>query len=260
MQSIYDNYNYRRFLKHEGQPRPVQLHPQTDLEQTGRNPTANITRLASPQRSRTLLKSARAERALQLQQITEPTHPEFKPSALMWNDMGLRQLENGDLPRAFRNFQQAIIEDSSLSIAYNNMGLLYLEIGDLEQAKRHLDIAVALQPSMDAPRSNRGLAWMEAGHYQLAQWDFEEAIRLAPDDPLHHNNIGVLYLELGETKDAMAHLERAIQLNPRNPMHYSNRGMIHEAAGNPARANEDYIHAAQMAELQFQADMDETQA
>ena len=259
MTTVHDTYSYQRFIKTEEYPPPAQSEPLTSDEQPPPSNPGAINRLTSQQRNQLLLKATRAERALRLQQTTERHHPEIKQSALVWNNLGIRQLESGDMPRAFRNFQEAIAQDPSLSIAYNNTGVLYLEIGDLEQARHYLDIAIALQPYIDVPYSNRGLAWTEAGHYELAQWDFENAVRLSPNDPLHHNNLGILYLELGELENALAHLEKAIELDPRNPMHYGNRGMIHEAAANIARANEDYLHAGQLAEALFQEELSRTQ-
>ena len=102
---------------------------------------------------------ARAERALRLQQITERGYPVSNTPALLWNNLGLKQLESVELPRAFRNFMQAIAEDPTLAVAHNNMGLLYLEIGDLQQAIGHFDLALHLTPEMDVIYSNRGLAF-----------------------------------------------------------------------------------------------------
>ena len=258
MQQVHDIYNYRRFLKIETHFTPQQPTTQTP----GRTPEPpNIDRLIKQNDTGTLPNTLRTERAIRLQQIDEryytvPDTPEPTRLALMWNNLGLKQLENGDLPRAFRNLQQAIQYNPALPMPHNNLGILYLELGDLQQARHHLDIAIDLQPSMDTPYGNLGLAWMEAGHYELARWYLQQAHHLAPNDPFHHNNLGIFYLETGNLENALYHLTMAVELDDSNPIHYSNRGMIYDAIGEPALANLDYGYAVQLAEAQFQAELD----
>ena len=113
MTTVHDTYSYQRFIKTEEYPPPAQSEPLTSDEQPPPSNPGAINRLTSQQRNQLLLKATRAERALRLQQTTERHHPEIKQSALVWNNLGIRQLESGDMPRAFRNFQEAIAQDPS---------------------------------------------------------------------------------------------------------------------------------------------------
>ena len=85
--------------------------------------------------------------------------------------------------------------------------------------------------------------------------DFNKAITLSNSDPLHHNNMAVLFLELGRLEEALEHIEQAVRLAPESPMHYGNRSMVYDEMGDKVKANQDYIHAAQLAAAQLQAEL-----
>ena len=98
------------------------------------------------------LKVARAERGLRL--LQQAAQREYLVAgddiALRHDELGLGNLENGNLAKAFRNFKEVIRREPDLALAYNN----------------------------------RGLLWLGLWEYEQAYDDFEEAIKLGPDDPI----------------------------------------------------------------------------
>ena len=259
MRTVYDAYNYRRFLKTQEGGRGIGPASGSVSMRPGRDDdTRQLVRrrLTPDERERMLLKMAKAERALCLER--QPRRERLVMAdnvALRRNELGMKYLEQGDYPKAFRNFSEAIARDPGLVLAYNNIGLLYLEIGDLEQAEYHFAAAIDLEPDFDPAYSNRGLMFIELGEYAAAYDDFAKAIELAPDEPLHYNNAGVLFLELDKPSIARDYFIPAIELDPRNPTFYNNRGMAHSELGYDIEAREDFIKAIELDEEQFAADV-----
>ena len=207
---------------------------------------------------------ARAERALCLQ-IEARGYEESDSTALRLNNLGLSQMNTGDLQEAFRSFRDAIDQDPGLALPYNNIGLLYLEIGDPGRAIDYLQKATAIQEDLDIAHGNMGLAYLELGyeqsqephHYELSLERLMRALDIDSGEPMHHNNLGILLLELDRPQYARTCFERAIEAaderNQENPMYYRNRGIAHEAAGNHEDASQDFLTALRLTERQMEA-------
>ena len=260
MPAVDADYTYRRVSK-AGQYRTGTDNPKGG---TGLDPdTMQIVRrrFAREEQERMLLKLARAERGLSILDQTARGEYLVKTdnTALRRNEMGMRNLENGNLARAFRNFKEAARRDPGFALPYNNIGLLCLEIGEHERAEWHLSKAIRLDGNLDAAYSNRGLLWVELGEYEKAYQDFERAIELDPDDPLHHNSEGVLFLELGEPRMALERFHRAIALDPDNPMHLGNAGMAYQEMGDTEQADRHFERAIELSGRQLRASMEETE-
>ena len=193
MPAAYANYTYRHSPKTRRERRQSPIHRRTVRTRIAKDAdTEQMLRLRREREEQEaiLLKLAGAERGLGI--IEQTAQREYFVTgdnvALRLNDLGLRNLENGNLAKAFRNFKQAIDRDPDLSLAHNNIGLLYLEIGEHQRAQQHFDRAIELDDELDVAYSNRGLLWIELGEYKNAYDDLEFAIDLDPEDPMHHNN------------------------------------------------------------------------
>ena len=283
MVKLHHNYgnllNLRHWERgHANRPRRLQISPllewrarQADAPSTAERVPARFhtdpdtrqlvgSRTFTPdERERMLLKMVKAERGLYLEQ---PTRREYEivadRVALRRNELGMKYLESGDYPKAFRNFAEAIAREPNLALAHNNLGLLYLEIGDLERARYYLTKAIELEPGLDIAYGNRALMFVEQGEYLDAYDDLEKAIELDPDEPLHRGSAGVLFLETGHAESALDCFEQAIELDPHNAMHYHNRGIAYEELGCEEEARADFMQAIELEEAEFEAGMEAT--
>ena len=210
---------------------------------------------------------AKAGRALCLQ--TEPREYESdgNSTALRLNNLGLRQLDSGDIQGAFRSLMDALDHDPSLALANNNLGLLYLEIGDPERAIDWLRKATREQEDLDIAYGNLGLAYLElayreaypGGHHQHSYENLKRALDIDPGEPMHHNNLGILFLELGDPRNALKCFQQAVETAEQRqrgiPMYYENRGIAFEAVGDRESAGRDFLLALRLAEEQMEANM-----
>ena len=210
---------------------------------------------------------AKAGRALCLQMEPREYETDGNSTALRLNNLGLRQLDSGDVQGAFRSLMDALDHDPSLALANNNLGLLYLEIGDPERAIYWLRKATEEQEDLDIAYGNLGLAYLELGYRQACLGDYRQqsyknlkrALDIDPGEPMHHNNLGILFLELGEPQAALECFKQAVKtanLRERGmPMYYENRGIAFEAVGDRENAKKDFLLALRLAEKQMEASM-----
>ena len=229
MAALRNYYNYRRLTK------PATSKPIRGDIPAGIYDTAS--HIASPPDPEgILLRTARAERALYLNPETRGYEAYVNRAAISANNVGVKCFSY-DLPRAFRNFRDAVELAPNFALAHNNLGLAYIEIGDLDMALHYLDQSIATDEGLDIAFTNRGLAKLELGDYQNAHDDFVAAIRIDPHDPMHYNNLGVLWLDAGQPKQAVSCFQTAIELDSQHPMPWRNLGYAyrelddHEQAG-----------------------------
>jgi tetratricopeptide (TPR) repeat protein len=210
---------------------------------------------------------AKASRALCLQIEPRDYDSNSNSTALTLNNLGLRQLDSGDIQGAFRSLMDAIDHDPSLALANNNLGLLYLEIGDPERAIDWLRKATKEQEDLDIAYGNLGLAYLELAYLQPypgnrhhhCYENLRRARDIDPGEPMHHNNMGILFLELGDPQDALDCFQQAVATAQERdqviPMYYENRGIAREAMGDRESAGKDFLLALSLGEAQLEASL-----
>ena len=234
MTALRNYYNYRRLTKPavsktSDADTPVNLYDYTHVA-------------SPPDPEQILLRTARAERALYLDTETRQYLTSVSPAAISANNVGVKCL-GYDLPRAFRNFLDAVELDPDFALAHNNLGLAYIVIGALKPAIESLNQAIAVYEDLDIAFTNRGLAKLESNCYQDAFDDFVTAIRIDPRDPMHYNNLGVLWLDNGQPEAAVPCFRKAIELNREHPMPWRNLGYTFRELSDYEQAD-DYFETA----------------
>ena len=251
-------YNYRRFTKPEtptsSTHEPEWLAPYSVI-------TGIVGNAPAPTEGEEIFQAlAKAERPLRLKTQEREYQEDSGNHALRLINLGVRQLQNGNFPAAFRSLMDAIDLDGTLAPAHNNLGLMYLEIGDMGRAVQHFTQAISSQKAIDVAYGNRGLAFLEMGRFTESCQDLSTALEMDPADPMHHNNMGLLCLELNSPDTALVCFDRAVELSVRlrveAPVYYNNRGLAHELLGDTSHADRDFLMAARLAEQQLDTGLD----
>ena len=261
MRHVRSDYNYQRFPKpaerDELPPRVSAPDCAPPFHQRSRTALLQLNAHVPPgRRDDIMLRIAKAGRGLCLMQ--QPYREYEIPTdelALRRNNLGMQCLNIQDYPGAFRNFMAAIAQDEDFALPHNNVGLLYLEIGDVENALVYLNMAIGLEPDLDIAYTNRALTLIEKEEFEAARLDLLRALELAPNDPIHYNNAGVLFLEVGLPVKAHDLFDAAVLLDPNNPLLYQNRGIALEEMGRLQQAYSDFRKAAELEDLQFDAEI-----
>lgn len=101
---------------------------------------------------------------------------------------------------------------SARAIDHFNQGVNYQEQGKMPQAIQEYDQAIKLAPNLSEAFANRGIAYAMLGRYPQALQDFNAALEGLPDDASLHYLRGRVYAETGQREPAIADLEKALEL------------------------------------------------
>ncbi len=156
------------------------------------------------------------------------------------NNLGLVQVEQGDIVEAINNFGVAIDKDSNFDEAYYNRGTVKSEQNQWREAINDYDKAIKINPQNYLAHNNRGLAQAKIGNYAEAILDYDEAIKIGPKNSGIYNSRGNAKYVIGKYADAILDYGKSIELNPKHSSAYSSRGNAKHALGNHTEAIKDY--------------------
>ena len=121
--------------------------------------------------------------------------------------------EQGD-EAATEHYIEAINEGDNVAEAYCNLGIINLEKGELAKALDHFTLSLKNDPRHVEAHYNLANLYYDAGGLQLARLHYEAAAQIEPGFSLVYFNLSLVYHKLGDLKAALAALERYRQLEP----------------------------------------------
>lgn len=141
------------------------------------------------------------------------------PSAELYNNRGLAQLNIGEFSSAVRDFGEAVKVDPKFASAYNNRGIAYSEYKQFEPAIKDFTKAIELNPKLvDAYISLAAVLIVEKGDVDGGIKNYDKAISLDTKNWKAYSARGEARRLKGDLDQAMVDHEEAIRLNPnRNP-------------------------------------------
>lgn len=121
--------------------------------------------------------------------------------------------EQGDA-KAAEHYVEAIGEGDNVAEAYCNLGIINLEQGQLAKALDNFTLSLKNDPRHVEAHYNLANLYYDAGDLQLSRLHYEAAAQIEPGFSLVHFNLALVYHKLGELSAALAALERYRQLEP----------------------------------------------
>jgi tetratricopeptide (TPR) repeat protein len=104
-----------------------------------------------------------------------PTSNNYALRGVLWQ-------AQGELDRAFADYEQAIRLNPRNAAAFTNRGNAWMVRGEIDRAVRDYDEAIRLDSRNPTPLIGRGIAWQERGEFERALRDYDAALRLDPND------------------------------------------------------------------------------
>jgi len=151
--------------------------------------------------------------------------------AVSLNISGDQFYQNGDIPSAVAEFQNALLLDASDINVHNSLGVCYGVLGEHEKARRHFETVIQLNDQEVMGWYNCGLITLLAGGDNLKALDFfYKAEALAPNLFETTFQIGKLQMEQGHWEEGRIYLEKAQKINPDAGVVYSPLGESYLAA------------------------------
>ena len=121
--------------------------------------------------------------------------------------------ERGDT-KAAEHYQEAIAEGDNVAEAYCNLGILNLERGQLSSALDNFTLSLKNDPRHVEAHYNLANLYYDAGDLHLAKLHYEAAAQIEPGFSLVYFNLSLVYHKLGDLNAASATLEKYRQLEP----------------------------------------------
>jgi type IV pilus biogenesis/stability protein PilW len=146
---------------------------------------------------------------------TAPTTEDIK-KAESHNKRGASFLSNGDLNKAFVEFQEALKVNPENKEALNYLGYISARYGKYEEAVSYYSKAVAIDPNYSEAINNLGIAYAELEQWDEAVHQFNTALK----DPTYltpgsaYSNLGFVYYMKGKYREAEKALKEALVRNP----------------------------------------------
>ena len=139
-------------------------------------------------------------------------------------DLGNCLLQEGRLPEAIANLEEAIRLDPGIAGPHNGLGNALAGSGRLYEAVQQYRAALQIDPGDVLSLNNLGLALGRLGRTGEALACYQEALRIRPGFAEAECNLGVALAAMGRIAEAVEHLEASLRLDPRNAMAHFNLG------------------------------------
>ncbi|HST30573.1 MAG TPA: tetratricopeptide repeat protein [Chthoniobacterales bacterium] len=132
------------------------------------------------------------------------------PSSWMaYNNLGVVEVEKGNLDDAIANYQRSLQLHPEYPEALYNLGSALLQKGEADKAVELCEQALKLQPNDVDAHVVLGNALMAKQDIDRAISHYHEALKLQPDDSNAHHNLGVALQQQGKNDEAAREFEKA---------------------------------------------------
>jgi len=117
-------------------------------------------------------------------------------------------------PRAVDSYLEAINEGDNVAEAYCNLGIINLEQGNLAKALDNFTLSLKFEPRHVEAHYNLGNLYYDAGDLRLARLHYEAATLIEPGFSLVYFNLALVYHKLNNLAGAMNALTKYRELEP----------------------------------------------
>src|SRR5215211_1372951 len=121
--------------------------------------------------------------------------------------------EQGDA-KAAEHYLEAISEGDNVAEAYCNLGIINLERGQLSSALDNFTLSLKNDPRHVEAHYNLANLYYDAGNFALARLHYEAAMQIEPNFSLVYYNLALVYHRLANVEGARQALQRYKELEP----------------------------------------------
>ncbi|MGE4063266.1 MAG: tetratricopeptide repeat protein [Rhodospirillaceae bacterium] len=152
---------------------------------------------------------------------------EMNPNdAMLLNNFGVCQYEQGKTEEAVEIHRKAIKLDPTRPMAYNNLGVELNALERHEEALAAFEKAVQIQPINPKAINNWGDSLTKLGRFDEALAMLQKSIEQEPDYVDAHSNMGMALWGLARFDEAIQSLRRALSYRIDHPSVRKNLGLV----------------------------------
>eukprot|EP00916_Digyalum_oweni_P011348 GHVL01018896.1.p1 GENE.GHVL01018896.1~~GHVL01018896.1.p1 ORF type:complete len:953 (-),score=179.21 GHVL01018896.1:226-2859(-) len=169
--------------------------------------------------------------------------------AVALTDLGTRTKLKGDVKLGKSLYKKALVCAPRYADAYYNLGVAYGEEGNVDKAYINYELAVTFNTSCAEAYNNLGVLAKENDNFELAIENYKKALQSNPRFAQTLNNLAVIYTLVGHMSEAYHYVTRAIQEFPEYAEAYNNLGVLYRDQGDIELAVETYERCIELDEL-----------
>lgn len=173
--------------------------------------------------------------------------------SLYYSNKSIEALLDEDVALAYAYTRQALLTDSSSTIAWNNLGVLYARIEALAYAKKAYEVAIMLHDATHSAKSNLARIYNRLGDIERAEQLEAEVSGYRDANPYYHQSLADIDLRSGEFAAAIAHLEDAVARKHNEQLFYHELAIAHQQLGNEQAVIDNLTKARRYARGQEKA-------
>jgi len=144
---------------------------------------------------------------------------------LAHNNLGVLLWDQGKIPEAIAQYEEALRFDPTYVQAHNNLGAALKQVGKIKEAIGQYEQALQFYPNFPEAHYNLAVALEEAGRTNDAIGHYEQALRLKPDFFEAHCNLGEILMRQGKIPEAVEQYNEALQIQPDSAETHHNLGL-----------------------------------
>lgn len=162
---------------------------------------------------------------------------------------GQELLDQGALDLALAEFELAIENNPTLTVAYLRAGDIHRQQGDFTAAERRYGEAAQIEPRNFDAQYLHGLSLQLLQRLDESVRAYLRALAIRPDDFFANLNLGTTFLQLGEPEQGLPYALRATQIRPTDGPARVNLGATFAAMDRHAEAVSEYEAASELMTL-----------
>ena len=148
--------------------------------------------------------------------------------------------------RAIEDFDQALARDGREAFAYIHRGLTFRKCKNYQQAIDDFDHALLLDSQLDGVRFLRSLTYGELNAARRGREDFDRAAELNPHHPESYVLQGMAECYLDQEQVALENFTQTLELAPNEALAYAGRGHVYLEMGEIEQARANLLQSQQL--------------
>lgn len=123
-------------------------------------------------------------------------------------------LHERDNAKAEELYREAINEGDNIAEAYCNLGLIELDRGNISKAIDNFSLSLSRDPRHVEAHYNLANLYYDVGNLSLAKLHYEAAIQIEPGFPPAYFNLALVFYKLGDIASAASILRKYREIDP----------------------------------------------
>ncbi|HEV3272925.1 MAG TPA: tetratricopeptide repeat protein [Candidatus Methylacidiphilales bacterium] len=159
------------------------------------------------------------------------------------NNLGMTDLNDGDVDKAMGHFQKAIEVRPNDAEAHYNLGVALVQKGRVDDAIAEYQKAIGINRNYAEAHNNLGIVLAQKGRVDEAIAEYQKSLAIKPDNAPAGYNLGNAFAQKERMDDAIAAYQKAIEINPNFADAYNNLGTAFMQTARMEQGIEEYQKA-----------------